>query len=243
MLRCFFKKRSAKANAKKQEKAVRKMQSVFRKVAEEHGIFQDTLSEDVTENTWVSGASFMVAGTYSFSPETLLRNHHETAEEIREMKVELDELKNEIAEKNGIIALLRNHHETTEEFREMKVELDELHAELAEKNGTIEVFRNQRETTDEKCKMRVELDELHTEMTKKDRIIDEQEEEIRQLQEDLCIAKTELINVKSVLTMKLLELRARQQDVLDKDFLIHQQQLMLHNNHNDDPIQMWSSLG
>lgn len=95
------------------------------------------------------------------------------------------------------------------------------------------------EKTIEVRKMKVEIDELHTKIEEKDGIIAKQDEEISELQNELSTTTNELGSVKSTLTMKLLELKARQQDVLDKDFALQQ----MHHNHNDDPIHNVVSFG
>jgi len=192
MFRRIFKRRAARAAEKKakkqQEQASRNTQAVFRKVAEEHGILQTTCSEDATEFASVSGVSIVTSGTYSFpSDESRAPRIHEV-EEIREMKIVLDDIRTVIAEKEGKIA-------------KQKDEISKLQKEL--------------------------------------RATKTLKEEVFQLRKELCTTKTELGSIKSTLTMKQLELKARQQDVIDKDISIQQ----LQSKRNDDPIHNVVSFG
>jgi len=195
MFRRIFKRRAARTAEKKakkqQEQASRNIQLVFRKVQAEaeHGILQTTRSEDATEFASTPGASILTSGTYSFPSDESGAHNHEVDEEIREMKIVLDDMRTVVAEKEGKII-------------KQKEEISKLQKELS------------------------------TTKTLK--------EEVIKLRKELCNTKTELGSIKSTLAMKQLELKARQQDVLDKDISI---QRLQNKQQNDDPIHNVVSFG
>lgn len=111
--------------------------------------------------------------------------------------------------------------EAEEEIREMKIVLNDIRTVVAKKDGTIVQLK------EEIAKLRNELGATKT-----------QRDEILKLRKELSTTKTELFSIKSTLTMKKLELKARQQDVIDKDIAIQQLR-----NQKDDPVHSLVNLG